>query len=182
MPQRIKRGHVEFVLLALAGCAAFVDCAKRTQETPQRVSVETHFDGCTDAIVKQLAAAKTQIHLQAYSFTSDKIARALTDADGRGVRVVVILDASNRTTNYSIADFLSYEGIETYIDSQHAIAHNKIIIIDSEEVLTGSFNFTKAAENNNAENLVVIRDIKTAAAFEKNWQSHFEHSEWYEGK
>ncbi len=120
--------------------------------------------------------------MQAYSFTSDTIARALTDADGRGVHVTVILDASNRTKNYSIADFLSHEGIETYIDSQHAIAHNKIIIIDSEEVLTGSFNFTKAAENNNAENLVVIRDSKTAAVFEKNWQSHLEHSEWYQEK
>jgi phosphatidylserine/phosphatidylglycerophosphate/cardiolipin synthase-like enzyme len=37
-------------------------------------------------------------------------------------------------------------GVATYIDSQHAIAHNKIMIIDRETVITGSFNFTKAAE------------------------------------
>jgi len=32
------------------------------------------------------------------------------------------------------------------IDVIHAIAHNKIMIIDGETVITGSFNFTKAAE------------------------------------
>ena len=46
------------------------------------------------------------------------------------------------------------------IDAQHAIAHNKVMIIDGETVITGSFNFTKAAEENNAENLLVFRDKK----------------------
>jgi hypothetical protein len=72
--------------------------------------------------------------------------RALTNAEKRGVKVVAILDASNRTKNYSAADFLAHEGVETYVDSMHAIAHNKIMSIDGTTVLTGSFNFTKAAE------------------------------------
>jgi phosphatidylserine/phosphatidylglycerophosphate/cardiolipin synthase-like enzyme len=44
------------------------------------------------------------------------------------------------------------------IDAQHTIAHNKVIIIDGETVITGSFNFTKAAEESIAENLFVILD------------------------
>ena len=44
------------------------------------------------------------------------------------------------------------------IDANHAIAHNKVIVIDGEIVLTGSFNFTKAAQEKNAENLLIIRD------------------------
>ena len=48
--------------------------------------------------------------------------------------------------------------IETQIDDQHAIAHNKMMIIDNTTVLTGSFNFTKAAEARNAENLLVMKD------------------------
>ena len=43
-------------------------------------------------------------------------------------------------------------GIPTKIDALHAIAHNKIVIVDGAVVVTGSFNFTKQAENNNAEN------------------------------
>jgi phosphatidylserine/phosphatidylglycerophosphate/cardiolipin synthase-like enzyme len=68
------------------------------------------------------------------------------------------------------------------IDVQHAIAHNKVMIIDGETVITGSFNFTKAAEENNAENLLVIRDKKLAERYERNWQEHERHSEVYEGR
>jgi phosphatidylserine/phosphatidylglycerophosphate/cardiolipin synthase-like enzyme len=137
---------------------------------------------CTAAIVRELASAKSSIHVQAYSFTSQWIAKALVEAEKRGVKVTAILDASNRTKNYSAADFLAHEGIETYIDSQHSIAHNKIIIIDNAIVITGSFNFTKAADEKNAENLLVIPDPEIAAKYEQNWQTHFAHSEYYAGK
>lgn len=108
----------------------------------------------------------------------------------------MIADATNRTTKYSVADFLAHtlhasmlsphsraicEGVETYIDAQHGIAHNKNMIIDGAIVITGSFNFTKAAEESNAENLLVVRDMKTALRFEQNWQEHFRHSEYYIG-
>ena len=65
------------------------------------------------------------------------------------------------------------------IDSAHAIAHNKVMIIDGETVITGSFNFTKAAEDKNAENLLVIRDKPLAEKYTKNWLDHERHSEPY---
>ena len=102
--------------------------------------------GCTEAIVSQIDKAKSEILEQAYSFTSAPIAKALTDAFKRGVRVETILDKSQRRERYTSATFISNAGIPTYIDSKHAIAHNKIMIIDKETVITGSFNFTKAAE------------------------------------
>jgi len=51
------------------------------------------------------------------------------------------------------------------------------MIIDWETVITGSFNFTKAAEEKNAENLLIIRDEKLASIYTKNWQEHADHSE-----
>jgi len=158
---------------------AAVFYANTAQSEP---TIEVYFEHCTEAVVRELSHAKQTVHVQAYSFTSAPIAQALTDAEERDVKVIAILDASNRTRNYSAADFLAHEGIETYIDSQHAIAHNKIIIIDGVTVLTGSFNFTKAAEENNAENLLVIRDAALAAKYEQNWQGHFHHSEYYAGR
>jgi phosphatidylserine/phosphatidylglycerophosphate/cardiolipin synthase-like enzyme len=68
------------------------------------------------------------------------------------------------------------------IDAQQAIANNKVMIIDGETVITGSFNFTKAAEESNAENLLVIRDRKLAERYIKNWQEHERHSEAYVGR
>jgi hypothetical protein len=43
------------------------------------------------------------------------------------VDVEAILDKSNETANYSSSDFLAHEGVPTFIDAQHAIAHNKFI-------------------------------------------------------
>jgi phosphatidylserine/phosphatidylglycerophosphate/cardiolipin synthase-like enzyme len=152
-------------------------------QTESRVAVYfSPGSSCTAAIVREIGAAKSSIHVQAYSFTSQGIAKALVDAEKRGVKVIAILDASNRTKNYTAADFLAHEGIETYIDSQHSIAHNKIIIIDNNTVITGSFNFTKAADQKNAENLLVIPDAEIAAKYEQNWELHFAHSEFYAGK
>ena len=138
--------------------------------------------GCTEAVVENLNKATNTVLVQAYSFTSAPIAKALVDAQKRGVKVRVILDKSQRTEKYSEADFLLHEGVPTWIDAKHAIAHNKIMVIDGKTILTGSFNFTKAAEIDNAENLLVIQDPKLAYTYTTNWQAHLSHSEQYTGK
>ena len=138
--------------------------------------------GCTEAVVENLQKATNNILVQAYSFTSAPIAKALVDAHRRGVKVTVILDKSQRTERYSEADFLLHADIPTFIDAKHAIAHNKIMVIDGKTILTGSFNFTKAAEMNNSENLLVIQDTALAAKYTANWQAHLKHSEEYAGK
>ena len=70
----------------------------------------------------------------------------------------------------------------TYIDTVHAIAHNKVIIVDKETVITGSFNFTRAAEEKNAENLLIIRSNELAYAYIQNWENHKRHCEKYAGR
>lgn len=138
--------------------------------------------GCTDAIVAELSRARKTVRLQAYSFTSAAIAKALADAHARGVDVRVILDKSQRTERYSSATFLLNHSIPVFIDDRHAIAHNKIIIIDDETLLTGSFNFTKAAEENNAENLLLIRsNPKLISSYNANFDAHLAHSQPYAG-
>ena len=131
---------------------------------------------CTDQIVSAIAGAHQSILVQAYSFTSAPIAKALADAHKRGVDVRVILDTSNLKAGYSSAVFLQHMGIPPLIDSHHAIAHNKVMVIDAREVITGSFNFTKAAEEKNAENVLFIDDSPIAAAYTQNWNDHAAHS------
>jgi phosphatidylserine/phosphatidylglycerophosphate/cardiolipin synthase-like enzyme len=156
-------------------------CKKWSQ--PQGVAVYFSPEGgCTEAVVDTLDHATNSVYVQAYSFTSKPIAQALVDASRRKVKVEVILDKSQQTEKYSSADFLRDSGIPTYIDAQHAIAHNKVMIIDEGTILTGSFNFTKAAEENNAENLLVIRDAELAKEYLRNWDAHLEHSDVYQTK
>jgi len=138
--------------------------------------------GCTQAIVSEIDSAQQSVRVQAYSFTSAPIAAALRQAHRRGVKVEVILDHSQASDKYSSADFLHNAGIGVWIDDQHAIAHNKVMIIDDRVVITGSFNFTKSAETSNAENLLIIRDGKVAAIYTENWLAHLAHSRPYQGR
>jgi phosphatidylserine/phosphatidylglycerophosphate/cardiolipin synthase-like enzyme len=147
--------------------------------------IEVYFSpdgGCTDAIAREIGKAEREILVQAYSFTSKPIAKALVDAHKRGVVCRVILDKSQRTEKYSAADFLAHSGIETWIDSSCRIAHSKVMVIDGATVITGSFNFTEAAERCNAENLLVVQSPELAKRYRDNWQHRRSLSEPYAGR
>jgi phosphatidylserine/phosphatidylglycerophosphate/cardiolipin synthase-like enzyme len=151
---------------------------------PATGTVEVYFSpngGCTEAITREIDKAKSEILVQAYSFTSVPIAKALLEAKKRGVKIEAVLDKSQRSARYTSATFLANSGIPVLIDDKHSIAHNKIIIIDKGTLITGSFNFTKAAELHNAENLLIIKGNK--ALVEKylaNYEEHKAHSVPYE--
>lgn len=131
---------------------------------------------CQDVVVAQLDAAKTSAFIMAYSFTSRPIALAIVAAAKRGVHVEVVLDRSNVHARYSGLPMMVAEHVDTVIDSSHAISHNKVMIIDEATVLTGSFNFTTAAQRHNAENLVVLHDPELAGLYLANFRKHSEHS------
>ena len=146
---------------------------------------ETYFSpkgGCTQAIVRELKAARQSILIQAYSFTSAPIAAALVEAARRGVLIEVVLDKSNKTGKYSAADFVAHAGIPTWLDEKHAIAHNKVMILDEATVITGSFNFTKAAEESNAENILILRSPELASRYTQQFIEHRRHSTPYAGR
>lgn len=124
---------------------------------------------CTDLIVDAIRLAKTSIEVQAYSFTSSPIIRALIDAKQRGVSVDILLDKSNVKQTYSVLRDLEEHHIPFLIDYRPAIAHNKVMIIDDHVVITGSFNFTKNAQSRNAENVLVIDSAELAKRYEENF-------------
>jgi len=130
----------------------------------------------------QLVAVKQTILVQAYSFTAEPIAKALLEAHKRGVKVQVILDKSQKSERYTSATFLANSEIPTFIDAAHAIAHNKVMVLDGKTVITGSYNFTKAAEEKNAENLLIIQSVELAKIYSENWNQHLKHSEAYAAK
>lgn len=173
---------IGLVLVFLSIACSNTQAADLTlNSTPPQVYFSPN-GGCTEAIVKEIGKAKQEILVQAYSFTSKDIAKALVDAHKRGVKTEIILDKSNRSKKYSAGDFTAHMGIPTYIDSAHSIAHNKIIIIDGETVITGSFNFTRAAEEHNAENLLILKNKNLANQYIDNWNRHKGHSDVYGGR
>jgi len=147
---------------------------------PKDTPVQVFFSpngGCTDAIIGTISKSKSEILVQAYIFTSEPIAKALLAAHKRGAKVSVILDKKQKKNGYSPATFFVNQGIPTYIDSVHAGAHDKLMILDQETVITGSFNFSKSAETQNSENVLIIRSVELARLYRENWMKHKGHSE-----
>ena len=115
--------------------------------------------------------------MQAYGFTHNAIAQSLLRAHARGVQVRVLLDANSDKTNRYVIDLLERAQVPLRGDGRHAIAHNKVMVIDGAVVITGSFNFTNSAETRNAENFLILRSEALAQRYQQEWQIHWSHAE-----
>jgi phosphatidylserine/phosphatidylglycerophosphate/cardiolipin synthase-like enzyme len=137
--------------------------------------------GATHAILEGIKGAKWTILVQAYLLYSTRLAGALVRAHQRGIQVHVILDATAQPHHppVSAVALLMTAGVAVSLDARHAWAHDKVMILDGEIVITGSYNWTLAAEKNNGENLLVIRDPRLAGVYTENWRRHAHHSTPY---
>lgn len=116
--------------------------------------------GTTHNIVNIINNAKQSIKVAAYSFSSKAITKALINAHNRGVEIQIVLDKSQQAVKYSTFNELKRNNIPVRINSKYAIMHNKFMIIDGDILQTGSFNYTEAAENRNAENAITVMGDK----------------------
>ncbi len=175
------------VLLALCSTAAAqgwtASGPPRDAPSPMRAAgtVQVAFppwDNAEKMIIAAIDAARSQVLVQAYSFTSRPIARALIAAHRRGVDVRVTADREQTFSgdNSRIPE-LAAAGMRVMLEVRYLGAHNKVMVIDAAgalpAVVTGSYNWTYAAQNRNAENVMIIRSHpELAAAYADNWQRH----------
>ena len=131
--------------------------ARRFGHIPSMAAFFSPKGGCQEAILREIKAARREILVQAYSFTSEPLTMALIEAKKRGVHVEVLLDHSNEKEKYSDLHLFLEHGLPPLIDANHPIAHNKVMIIDKKTIVTGSYNFTNQAENENAENMLILK-------------------------
>ena len=141
----------------------------------------TGSDHADEMIIAAIDAARRQVLMQAYSLTHRRIADALIRAQDRGIEVGVIADQEQAHANPAMVRELARAGVPLLFDAQHAAAHNKVIVIDAGHgdcaVVTGSFNFTYAAQHRNAENALVLRgNPPLCEAYFNNWRRHQLHS------
>ena len=159
-----------FLLPTLASADIFrVDDACNVHFSPK--------GGAEKAVVDLIHSAKQSIRVLAYSFTSKPIATALVLAKKQGVSVEVILDKSQLTARGTQLAYLSESGVPVWVDSKHAIAHNKVLIVDAKYFENGSFNYTAAAENSNGENALICPSVSGAAVYAADFERHKAHSE-----
>lgn len=172
-----------FVLIL--GAALFCSSVQAavTHLTASTAVCFTPEEDCTGLIANAINNARTEVLVQAFSFTSRPISRALINAHKRGVHVEIVLDASfNGHGKYAAVTAAANAGIPTFIDSFHTIAHNKIMVIDAQTVITGSFNFTHAAQYDNAENVIILKSTELAGIYKRHFIAHRKHSTAYAGR
>jgi phosphatidylserine/phosphatidylglycerophosphate/cardiolipin synthase-like enzyme len=170
---------VAAVALALLVASGAVSAEPRVFKATGTIEVAfAPWDDAEGMVVRAIEAARKQILVQAFSFTSRPIAAALIAARARGVDVQVTADRDQTFAGEgSRIPELAVAGIPIWLEVRYQSAHNKVMVIDagraSPAVVTGSANWTAAAARKNAENVVILRDDqRMARAYAANWRRH----------
>jgi phosphatidylserine/phosphatidylglycerophosphate/cardiolipin synthase-like enzyme len=168
-------------LPAAAQIAQAVPAANTPPAYPAQGSVQVAFspwDNAEGMIVSAIRQAKIEVLVQAFSFTSRALANALMAARRRGVDVQILADRE-QTFNGDASRIpeLSQAGIPVMLEVRYQSAHNKVMVIDAgtdnAAVITGSYNWTYAAQFKNAENVLILRhNPDIAHAYAANWRRH----------
>jgi phosphatidylserine/phosphatidylglycerophosphate/cardiolipin synthase-like enzyme len=114
-------------------------------------------DGVEAALVNLLDTAQDSIYFLAYSFTSNPLGEAVRRADEAGVDVRGVMDQEQAVSNLGteLTAFRS-SGLDVRLDGNPGQMHEKVMIIDQQVVVLGSYNFSRSASETNDENVLVI--------------------------
>ena len=134
--------------------------------------------GCEKAIIDEITKAQTSIHIAMFCFTNGRIARTLAQACARGIDVKVVMDQERALDLYSKEKFLKNKGVRVKLKRgprpndtgrEEGLMHHKFAIIDGRVVISGSYNWTNAAEKWNYENLLILPSASVAGLFEREF-------------
>ena len=131
--------------------------------------IEVYFspeDGTKQRLLELIQGARESIHILAFAFTDDELAEALAERSRNGLQVAGVFEKSQVESNIGGEyDRLRSDGIDVHLDGKSNKMHHKVMIIDEEIVVTGSYNFSYSAQEKNDENTLVIHDEQVDAEF-----------------
>ncbi len=125
--------------------------------------------GCADKVAYWISRANSSIHVLIYSFTLTNIGDSLIQAKNKGVDVKVVFEKS-QVSQDSQYFRLANAGLDVRNDTNPDLMHNKVAIIDGYIIITGSFNWSSAAESDNNENMIIINSSNLAVRYEAVFQ------------
>lgn len=140
----------------------------------QGVRIECRFapeNGVAKALMSEVRRANRTVDFMAFTLTSKDLAKAMVERAQKGARVRALFDTQQAASKYSQDDFLSERGVQVFLDKNSGFMHNKVIIVDAETVVTGSYNFSKAAETKNDENVLIIHSPAIAKEYEDRFEA-----------
>lgn len=125
-------------------------------------------DQCANQLISEMDQATVSVHVAIYSLTHDEIISALAAAAGRGVEVQVVAEKEGNSPD--MGGQLRMVGVDFVWDTNPDLMHNKFTVVDGQQVLTGSFNYSWNADQRNDENLVLLPQPELAAQYEAKFK------------
>jgi cardiolipin hydrolase len=130
---------------------------------------------CRKMIISEIANSEDTLDICVFTISDNQIKDAIISAHHRGIQVRIISDNFKMYDEGSDISELSSEGIEVKVDASEFHMHHKFMVVDAKRLLTGSYNWTRTAELQNSENIIVLEDIsisgKFLVEFEKLWEN-----------
>lgn len=159
--------------------------AQASTQVPAGAQTEVGFSpkqGARELVVKTINSAHSRIDMSAYSFTSADVTRALLASIKRGVKLRLMVDykanfTGNSSKSRAAMSALVNAGAQVRSVDVYPILHDKYVIVDGQHLETGSFNYSRAADVSNSENVIVFWN---APAVSRQFTQHFEHN-WSQG-
>lgn len=146
----------------------FVELRKRYYVKIGETDINAYFspeDNIERIIIKRIEKAKTSIHFMAFSFTSDGIGEAMIERYRKGVAVSGIFERRGTRGGYSEYTKMKLEGLPVRLDHNRGAMHHKVIVIDGERVIMGSYNYSRNANRFNDENVMIIDNREIARRY-----------------
>ncbi len=137
------------------------------------IEIKNYFapeDDVMEKVLAEVNQAQESIHFMVFSFTDDDLGTLIIQKAAAGVLVEGIFESTGASTEYSECNRLLQSGISVMLDGNPRVFHHKVIVIDGETVIFGSFNFTANADKQNDENILIIHDAGLAQQFEMEYQ------------
>ncbi|MGB2895196.1 MAG: phospholipase D-like domain-containing protein [Anaerolineales bacterium] len=132
------------------------------------MEVEVYFspdDHMLQRLLSLVATAEESIEFLAFVFTSDPLSEALIAREGDGVRVRGVIERGQVNSSGSEVGQLLLDGLDLRLDANQNKMHHKVILIDGEIVVTGSYNFSRNAEEKNDENVLILHSEEIARQY-----------------
>jgi phosphatidylserine/phosphatidylglycerophosphate/cardiolipin synthase-like enzyme len=130
--------------------------------------VECYFapeDDAGDALARFAQSARERMDFAAFSFTSKELAEAMAARMRDGVLVRGVFEKRGANSTASRYKTLAAQGATVRTDTNPANLHDKFLVVDAAAVATGSFNFSRNADERNDENLLIIHDPALARKY-----------------
>lgn len=136
-------------------------------------------DECRDVIIKQINSALNRIKICVFTISDDRISQAILTSHKRGLDVRIITDNDKSLDLGSDIGRLAQSGIVVKMDATPNHMHHKFMVVDDQELTTGSYNWTQSAARFNHENILITKEVGLVKSFLKEFEQLWNKMEVY---